>query len=76
MVLNYNELWYHVKNKQDSLFPSSSAIQKVGTIVSRRGKQVVPYEFKNLPHCYGGAEAVEWDTTAAIKLVLETTGLK
>ena len=64
------------KNKHDNLFPSSSAIQKVATIVSARGKQVVPYELKYLPTCYGGAELVEWDTTVAIKLVLEATGLK
>lgn len=64
------------KNKQDSLFPSSSVIQKVTTIVSSWGKQVVPYELKYLQSGYGGDESVEWDTSAAIKLILEAAGLK
>ena len=36
----------------------------------------MPHELKYLPTCYGSAESVEWNTTAAIKLVLEATGLK
>ena len=47
------------KNKQENLFPASSTIQKVATIVSQRGKQAVPYQLKFLPTCFGGAESVE-----------------
>jgi hypothetical protein len=63
------------KNSHNNLFPSSSAIQLVAAIVSKRGKLEVPYVSDHLPSSLGGGEQVCWDVAKVLKLVVVATGL-
>jgi hypothetical protein len=58
-----------------NLFPSSSAIQLVAAIVSKREKLEVPYVSDHLPSSLGGGERVCWDVAKVLKLVVVATGL-
>jgi hypothetical protein len=61
------------KGSHYNLFPSSSAIQLVSAIVSKRGRLEVPYVLDNLPASLGGGERVVWDAPKALKLVVDAT---
>jgi hypothetical protein len=61
------------KGSHNNLFPSSSAIQLVAAIVSKRGKLEVPYVSDNLPSSLGGGERVCWDVAKVLKLVVVAT---
>ena len=63
------------KGSQHNLFPSSTNIQKIGALVSARGKLAVPYTLDYLSNALGGGERVTWNDTAALSLLLKASGL-
>ena len=63
------------KGSHRNLFPSSSSIQLVAAIVSKRGRLEVPYVSDHLPPDLGGGERVVWDPGKVLQLVVVATGL-
>jgi hypothetical protein len=63
------------KGSHSNLFPSSSVIQLVAAIVSKRGRLEVPYVSDHLSSSLGGEERVCWDVAKVLKLVVVATDL-